>query len=69
MMFRWTLLEEEVSKRLKEAEQRHQEVVVLGEEKKREGEQVIEFPLAGSLSTQTAAIRCSKNTRSPAALK
>ena len=62
MMFRWTLLEEEVSKRLKEAEQRHQEVVVLGEEKKREGEQVIEFPLTGSLSTQTAAIRCSKNT-------
>ena len=46
MMFRWTLLEEEVSKRLKEAEQLHQEVVVLGEEKKREGEQVIEFPLA-----------------------
>ena len=43
MMFRWTLLEEEVSKRLKEAEQRHQEVVVLGEEKKREGEQVIEY--------------------------
>ena len=43
MMFRRTLLEEEMSKRLKEAEQRHQEVVVLGEEKKREGEQVIEY--------------------------